>query len=81
MLGDILPGITRRSIMQIAKDEGIDVEEKKIGGFDILARNAQDAAGVLCPLAIIRTFLTSSLLSGRMTQPGFQHGWGLTSRP
>ena len=34
-LGNVLPGITRKSIIQIAKDEGIEVEEKDIKLDDV----------------------------------------------
>lgn len=40
-LGNILPGITRKSIIQIAKDEGIEVEEKNIKLDDVY--NADEA--------------------------------------
>ena len=35
-LGNVLPGITRKSIIQIAKDEGYEIIEKDISSYDVV---------------------------------------------
>ncbi len=69
-LGNILHGITRRSIMQLAKDEGIQVEEKVLTPEDL--KNADEAfftgtAAEITPIASIDDNQIGSQAPGPIT--------------
>ena len=54
-LGNILPGITRKSVMQIAKDEGVDVIEKNIKLKDVYSADEAFFTGTAAEVSAIES--------------------------
>lgn len=70
-LGTILPGITRASIIEIAKDLGISVEEKRITPQELKSANEVFFTGTaveICPIGQIDDVLINNGKMGEITK-------------
>lgn len=73
LVGSILPGITRDSVLQVCKKEGIPVEECRIGEDELIKANAEGrldeafgsgTAAVISPVGILRCHGKDMIING-----------------
>jgi len=65
-LGNILPGITRKSIIQVAKDEGIEVEEKVITVDEVKAADELFFTGTAAEVTSIKQVDETTIGNGKV---------------